>query len=144
MNLKTTTLYDVHMIHVNRLAVKQSDFLDYLYRNRKESRDIFDKRVKDLIRECVDNRADYIDSDNTSDNSFITLTTKGGEQYSISYLFYLFFNNAYTKTILIGIIMIFVTSYITNNIIDKFKSSHIEKENTQPVFIYQFYSHSHN
>lgn len=119
--MKTAELQEAQMIHVNQLAVKQSDFLDYLYRGKAEPRDSFDKHMRNAINECIDDRADYIDSsEGGGNNPYIALTTKGKEEYSVSHLiFRVLLGNSYVKATIIAIMTIFVTSYITNNVINK-------------------------
>jgi hypothetical protein len=131
--MKKAELVEVRMIHVNQLAVKQDDFLEYLYKQRpiwrkKEMMDKFTIRIKDIINECMDDRADYMDGGNNGGVSYLTLTTKGKEYYSFSHLIRVFFSNSYIKAIILTILTLIVTNYITENVINKVSTAVITNQ----------------
>ncbi len=71
-------LLEVQMIHVKKLAVKQTDFLEYLYGRRpiwrkKETRDLFATRIKNIINECTDDRTDYMDMGSDPEKKILIL-----------------------------------------------------------------------
>lgn len=91
----------------------------------------FNPTIKDIIKRCEENG--YIESLGREAN--LTITDKGRDFISHIYYPKEFLSNSYVKAIIIGIIGVFTTWYITENIINKISNflKTIDNQQTQSV-----------
>ena len=77
----------------------------------------FDCKLGDIIEECEEEG--YIRKTGTNSDERLIVRSKGKEFVKLYYFPKLFLSNAYVKAVLISIIVLFATNYITQNILEK-------------------------
>lgn len=75
----------------------------------------FNAKFSSILNECIHDG--YIRPENISCEERLVVTGKGEKLISFFYYLRAFFENAYIKAIIIAVITLFVTWYITNNIL---------------------------
>jgi hypothetical protein len=101
-----------------KMEKKSTRMILWLMRKfKKDYLDWYMPKIEDVLKDCLEEK------DLRKDGGYLQLTAKGKSMIKWYYYPGIFFNNPYTKAIIIGIIMIFVTNYITQNIINKVSSA---------------------
>jgi hypothetical protein len=94
----------------------------------------FNYKMEDILKRSVEeNYIDKISFTSGRGKERLIVTEKGRKFISHLYLPKLFFGNAYIKAVIISIIGVFTTWYITENIINKISNSIIESKNHSSI-----------
>ena len=123
-NLETELAFDnAGNFSINKASWFYRQFLRWLY-DSKNYDDLY-QQIRNVVHECEDK--EWIKKHIDGGTTFINLDTTGRERYPVTSLIGLVFGNSYIKTIILGIIMIFLTNYITNNIINSVNRNSVQK-----------------